>query len=94
MQGVTRNYAYYTAFFDGYKYSRNEIQEKLSKQNIFDLAGNVCEWTLEKTSYTSGPCSCRGGYSDGSGNDFPASDRGDSYPTYSGDGVGFRVALY
>ena len=34
-KGVTRNYAYYSVFFDGYKYNRNEIQENLSKQNIF-----------------------------------------------------------
>ena len=34
-KGVTRNYAYYTAFFDGYKYHRNEIQQMLSKHNIF-----------------------------------------------------------
>ena len=34
-KGVTRNYAYYSVFFDGYKYNRNEIQENLSKHNIF-----------------------------------------------------------
>lgn len=34
-KGVKRNYAYYSVFFDGFKYNRNEIQEKLSKHNIF-----------------------------------------------------------
>ena len=31
------------------------------KQNIYDLAGNVCEWTLEYTSFSSVPCAGRGG---------------------------------
>lgn len=29
------NYAYFPVVFDGYKYDRNEIKEKLEKQNIF-----------------------------------------------------------
>ena len=33
--GVTQNYAYFPVFFDGYKYSRDEIQEKLAKENIY-----------------------------------------------------------
>ena len=32
--GVTSNYAYFPVFFDGYKYNRNEIQEKLKLENI------------------------------------------------------------
>ena len=31
--GVTQNYAYYPVFFDGYKYDRDEIQQKL-KENL------------------------------------------------------------
>ena len=30
--------------------------------NIYDIAGNVYEWTLEKTSNISSPCAYRGGY--------------------------------
>lgn len=33
-KGVTRNYAYFPVFFDGYKYTRNEIQAKLAEHNI------------------------------------------------------------
>lgn len=33
-EGVTSNYAYMPVFFDGYKYSRNEIQMRLQEQNI------------------------------------------------------------
>lgn len=32
--GVTQNYAYMPIFFDGYKYTRNEIQAKLQEENI------------------------------------------------------------
>lgn len=31
---VTPNYAYFPVFFDGYKYSRNVVQEKLEEYNI------------------------------------------------------------
>ncbi|AUM96497.1 TPA: DegT/DnrJ/EryC1/StrS family aminotransferase [Clostridium botulinum] len=33
--GVKRNYAYFPTVFDGYKLNRDEIFEKLKKQNIF-----------------------------------------------------------
>ncbi len=32
--GVTKNYAYMPVFFDGYKYTRNEIQAKLQERSI------------------------------------------------------------
>lgn len=32
--GVTKNYAYMPVFFDGYKYTRDEIQSKLAAENI------------------------------------------------------------
>lgn len=32
--GVSSNYAYFPVFFDGYKYDRNQIQEKLKQENI------------------------------------------------------------
>lgn len=32
--GVSSNYAYFPVFFDGYKFNRNEIQEKLKQENI------------------------------------------------------------
>ena len=46
-----------------------------SKQNIYDLAGNVDEWTLEYTSDTSLPCILRGGYCGDYGSVYPACDR-------------------
>ena len=63
-------------------------------QNIYDIAGNVWEWTLEKTSYDSSPCAVRGGsyYRDGSG--YPANSRGNDITSNSNGGAGFRVSLY
>ena len=65
--------------------------ETFSKQGIYDLAGNVCEWTLEYTSSSSYPCAFRGGsynkgynVDDGNGSDYNSSE----------DDIGFRVALY
>ena len=65
-----------------------------SKKNIYDLAGNVWEWTLEKTSYSDGPCSGRGGVCSITGSSFPASYRIDYNTDGSGYEIGFRVSLY
>ena len=65
-----------------------------SKYNIYDLAGNVYEWTLERTTNTTYPCADRGGYFDSTGSLNPASYRVDSYPTNSVYGIGFRCSLY
>ena len=69
--------------------------ERNSKMNIYDLAGNVVEWTLEKSTSTDGPCASRGGGYGISGSFFPASSRGGGSTSGSNsDGVGFRPALY
>ena len=68
--------------------------ERNSKMNIYDLAGNVWEWTLEKSTNAGYPCAGRGGYYDGTGSDFPASYRDYGSTSDSGSFVGFRPALY
>ena len=68
--------------------------ERNSKMNIYDLAGNVWEWTLEKSAPTGDPCIGRGGdYSNG-GDSHPASSRFDFRTSDSGSNIGFRPALY
>ncbi len=65
-----------------------------SKYNIYDLAGNVYEWTLERTSDTSDPCANRGGVFVVTGSYRPASYRSGIDPTYSTYNIGFRCTLY
>ena len=67
---------------------------KLSMQNISDIAGNVWEWTLENSNIQSTPCPFRGGGYKGFGSTRPASYRHKYATTYNSDDVGFRVALY
>ena len=63
------------------------------KMNIYDLAGNVWEWTLEYTFYTNYPCANRGGYFSSNGSDGPASSR-IGYDTTCSDYNGFRLSLF
>mgnify|MGYP001147555023 CR=1 FL=1 len=65
-----------------------------SVQNIYDIAGNVWEWTLEKTSDTSGYCARRGGSYNNIGSAVPATFRGRDNMTYAHYSIGFRVALW
>ena len=65
-----------------------------SVQNIYDIAGNVFEWTLEKTSYGSVPCVKRGGIYGNSGSYSPAADRLSASTTDANDIYGFRLSLW
>jgi formylglycine-generating enzyme required for sulfatase activity len=66
--------------------------------NIWDMAGNVTEWTTENCKYSSKYSSysyvvCRGGHYGYSGSDIPAAYRsGNDDNTYGV--VGFRAVLY
>ena len=60
--------------------------------NIYDIAGNVREWTLEYSSESSTPCANRGG-DFGDAKTF-ASNRGYSSTEPSRDYTGFRICLY
>ena len=62
--------------------------------NIYDVAGNVGEWTLEKTSYTVSPCAIRGGGCALTGSNGPAAGCGGYSTVSSNNGVGFRVSLF
>ena len=62
-------------------------------KNIYDLCGNLCEWSMEVYS-TFGRVN-RGGDFNNSGSNYPVSGRGSNIPGYaSDDSFGFRTALY
>ena len=69
--------------------------EKNKVMNIYDIAGNVIEWTLEKPSNTYVPCAVRGGSCSYTGSLGPAASRGNDRTDSSGVGfIGFRVSLF
>ena len=68
--------------------------QRNSVLNIYDLAGNEYEWTLEKSTNTSYPSVHRGGDYDNYGSGYPASSRSSRTSSYSDDGISFRPALW
>ena len=68
--------------------------ETFSKQGIYDIAGNVSEWTLEYTSNSYYPCANRGGVYSNNGDVYPAADRDNGTTTFYGTIIGFRVSLF
>ena len=68
--------------------------DKTKLQNIYDIAGNVWEWTLEKTSIDDFICAIRGGDFGCDGDNISASIRGQNGIYSSYYGVGFRISLY
>ena len=70
------------------------IVERNSKMNIYDLAGNVSEWTLEKSTEANNPCVFRGGNYSDDGSSYPASYHSYNAIFSSSSGIVFRPALY
>lgn len=68
--------------------------DKNVKQNIYDLAGNVSEWTLEYTFNSTYSCADRGGDYTQGGAESKVSKRNSHQSNYSNHNMGFRVTLY
>ena len=66
--------------------------EYTKANNIYDLAGNVRDWTME--AYSTGYRVCRGGDCISYGDNIPAGNRSSYYPTNSYYNYGCRSALY
>jgi hypothetical protein len=77
-------------------YNNNSLTAKSNetkKMNIYDFAGNLYEWTLEKAAGSPYLWACRGGNSTGAGSSNPASYRA----TDSSNGsafLSFRATFY
>ncbi len=61
-------------------------------KKVYDLAGNLWEWTME--SYNTYSRVIRGGNCDITGSAYPASYRGNEKPSYSNDHIAFRLTLF
>ena len=68
--------------------------ESFSLMNIYDIAGNVWEWTLEYTSDSSNSCAGNGGGFNNWGTENSASSRRKNDTSSCFSGVGFRISLY
>ena len=67
--------------------------EVTNLQNIYDIAGNVWEWTREFYS-TSAPCIVRGGSYNDKGSSSLAKNRSGGGANYSNYCIGFRIGLW
>ena len=67
--------------------------EKFSLMNIYDIAGNVWEWTLESGN-DNNVCIYRGGRFNNSGSNNPAKDRNGNSNNVSISDIGFRIGLW
>ncbi len=68
--------------------------DRNSALGIYDLAGNVYEWTLEYSNGTYNPCASRGGLYNGNGSTYPASNRNSYVTSDAGVVIGFRPVLW
>ena len=68
--------------------------EKTNLQNIYDIAGNVLEWTLEYSNNADEPCSRRGGNFGIRGIDFQADGRYSDVVYDKTNYIGFRISIY
>ena len=66
--------------------------ENYKVKNVYDMAGNVWEWTME--AYSTSDRVFRGGSYGYAGSSYPVSFRDDNLPSVSNDYGGFRSALY
>ena len=77
-----------------YSFLTTGASDKNCILNIYDLAGNYWEWTLEKSNNPDNPCVYRGGNCYGNGSSTPVSVRYFFDTLVSYNVIGFRSSLY
>ena len=85
-------------------YQKNEVGQKaflttgasetFEKQNIYDLAGNLWEWTMEHSITTNEPVVSRGGDNGQEGSGSPVCSYSDRTINYLASFITFRVSLF
>lgn len=71
------------------------VNTTFGRQNIFDLAGNVWEWTLENSNVSSQPCVIRGGSCESSAaSEITVNSRSNNTSTQSYWSIGFRITIF
>ena len=78
---------------EAFRFKTGEVGGAMIK-NIYDLAGNEREWTLEKAPSSTEPCVYRGGGSSNKGSGYPVIGQSNYNIVYDSDGIGFRVTMY
>ena len=68
--------------------------EHSKTNNIYDMCGNIDEWTMEAREFSTGSRSIRGGNFIDNGGSFPVSFRNAMVPSTANNPEGFRIALY
>lgn len=85
----------YTKTSSSYVLLSTGASEDFNMQGIYDLAGNVWEWTLESIeSFNKYPNTCRGGVFVNKGTTYPVGYHAYFGTTDLGLFIGFRVSLY
>ena len=93
----TTNWGNYADYTGGGTYTKNQVQlsgsnENWKAKNIYDLAGNLWEWTME--AFPRGEFRIvRGGSYYGAGSITPVADRFNLNPDHGSAYYGFRIAL-
>ncbi len=78
--------------YDTFSIINTGSNESYKLNNIYDMAGNCYEWTMEAAG--SGGRVGRGGFFYNLGTDHPVSYRSYNLPTFGNDNSSFRLALY